>query len=134
MHIILANGTRLNHIGATGSMKYVQGANRDSITFEFDDTHSVDELRNVFTETNCEVIDIVTDNEDGTQDNNYHEGYVIRAEVSEKMKEITPATGTEPAVTERRVFVTMAQRTYSETQVASLTETVDYLVLESLMA
>ena len=150
MYIILKDGTKLNHIGATGTTKYIQGANRDTITFEFDATYSVDELRNVFTEMNCETINIVIDelvetvieNEDGTQEvksevvyaNNYWDGYVIRAEVAEKVKEITPATGTTPAVTETRVFVTMAQRTYAETQMASLTETVDVLVLESLMA
>lgn len=142
MHIILADGTQLNHIGATGTTKYVQGANRDTITFEFDASHSVDELRNLFTEQNCEVIDIVTEEVvtqgDGTEQivstDNYHEGYVIRAEVAEKIKELTPSTGTTPAVTETRIFVTMAQRTYAETQMASLTETVDALVLESLMA
>ena len=132
MHLILADGTQLNHIGATGMSKYIQGANRDTITFEFDASYSVDDLRAVFTETNCEVINIVTDevvetqieNGDGSVEtktetvytNNYHEGYVIRAEVAEKMKEITPATGTTPAVTETRVFVTMAQRTYAETK------------------
>ena len=130
MHIILADGTQLNHIGATGTTKYVQGANRDTITFEFDASHSVDELRNLFTEQNCEVIDIVTEEVvtqgDGTEQtiatDNYHEGYVIRAEVAEKIKEIEPATGTTPAVTETRVFVTMAQRTYMETQLAAITE------------
>ena len=130
MYLILADGTRLDHIGATGTTKYVQGANRDTITFEFDASHSVDELRNLFTEQNCEVIDIVTEEvvalEDGTEQivstDNYHEGYVIRAEVAEKIKEIEPATGTTPAVTETRVFVTMAQRTYMETQLAAITE------------
>ena len=136
MHIILSDGTRLNHIGATGETRYLQGANRDTITFEFDEAYSVDALREVFTEANCEVINIVTDevvetqieNEDGTTEtktetvytNNYHEGYVIRVEVAERIKEITPATGTTPAVTETRVFVTMAQRTYAETRLAVL--------------
>ena len=136
MYLILTDGTQLNHIGATGGTKYIQGANRDTITFEFDESYSVDELRNVFTEQNCEVINIVTDdvvetqteNEDGSVEtktetvytNNYHEGYVIRAEVAEKIKEITPATGTTPTVTETRVFVTMAQRTYAETRLAVL--------------
>lgn len=128
MHIILSDGTQLNHIGATGTSKYIQGANRDTITFEFDETYSVDALRELFSETNCELIDIVTDEvveqEDGTTQtvctDNYHEGYVIRAEVAEKIKEITPATGTTPAVTETRVFVTMAQRTYAETRLAVL--------------
>lgn len=128
MYIILSDGTKLTHIGATGAAKYIQGANRDAITFEFDSSHSVDELRNLFTEQNCEVIDIVTEEvvtqEDGTEQtiatDNYHEGYVIRAEVAEKIKEIVPATGTTPAVTETRIFVTMAQRTYTETQIAAL--------------
>lgn len=123
MHLILSDGTRLNHIGATGTHKYVQGANRDTITFEFDESYSADELRALFTEANCETIDIVTDeivtSEDGSEQvvytDNFHEGYVIRAEVDERIKEIAPATGTTPAVTETRVFVTMAQRTYTET-------------------
>ena len=142
MYSILADGTKITHIGATGATKYLQGANRDTITFEFDASHSVDELRSLFTEQNCEVIDIVTEEvvalEDGTEQtiatDNYHEGYVIRAEVAEKIKEIAPATGTTPAVTKTRVYVTMAQRTYMETQLKSLTETVDILVMENLAA
>ena len=130
MYIVLADGTKLNHIGATGMTKYIQGANRDTIKFEFDESYSVDELRNLFTEQNCEIINIVTEEvvtlEDGTEQtiatDNYHEGYVIRAEVAEKIKELAPATGTTPAVTEARVFVTMAQRTYMETQLAAITE------------
>lgn len=128
MYIKLANKAQLNLIGATGAHKYVQGANRDTITFEFDDTYSVDELRAVFTEENCETINIVTE-ETVTDENentsvvttdNIHEGYVIRAEVGEKIKEITPATGTEDTVTETRIYVTMAQRTYAETQMVEL--------------
>lgn len=127
-HIVLANGTQLTHIGAIGASKYIQGATRDTITFEFDDTYSVDELRSLFTEANCETINIVTEETetdgDGTTSivttDNIHEGYVIRAEVGEKIKEITPATGTTAAVTETRVYVTMAQRTYEETKLAKL--------------
>lgn len=124
MYITLTDGTQLNLIGASGTHKYIQGANRDTITFEFDGTHSVDELRTLFTPENCETINIVTE-ETVTDENentsvvttdNIHEGYVIRAEIGEKMKEITPATGLEAAVTETRVYVTMAQRTYMETE------------------
>lgn len=136
MHLLLKDGTQLNHIGATSVSKYIQGANRDTLTFEFNDSYSVDALRAVFTEANCETINIVTDevvettieNEDGTTEvksevvytNNYWDGYVIRVEVAEKVKEIEPATGITPAITETRVFVTMAQRTYAETQMANL--------------
>lgn len=136
MHILLKDGTQLNHIGAISEPKYIQGASRDTLTFEFNDSYSVDDLRALFNAVNCETINIVTDevveriveNEDGTIDvktevvytNNYWDGYVIRAEVSEKIKELEPATGTTPAITETRVFVTMAQRTYAETQMAML--------------
>lgn len=128
MHIILADGTQLNHIGAFAENKFIGGKNRDAIVFEFDNTHSVDDLRNLFTEKNCEVINIVTDSklelEDGSeqiiQENNYHYGYVHRVEISEKIKEIEPATGVTPAVTETRIFVTMAQRVYEETQYLEL--------------
>ena len=154
MYLILVDGTKLNHIGATGTTKYIQGANRDTITFIFDDTKSVDELDALFNETNCEVINIVTEEdvvvteeitkEDGSVEyvehpqtvytDNYHYGYVIRESISKKISVITPATGTTPEVTETQIHVTMAQRTYAETQIANLTETVDVLVLESLMA
>lgn len=141
MHIILKDGTRLDHVGATGMIKYIQGANRDTITFEFSEEYNIEYLRSVFTQSNCEVINIVTDEqhtlENGETEtvytNNYHEGYVIRAGVYEEIKELVPATGTSPAITETRVFVTMAQRTYQETQIASLTEVVDILLLENLL-
>lgn len=125
MYIKLANGTILNILGATGTHKYVQGAKRDTITFEFDSTYSVDELRALFTEENCETLNIVNeftsdDVEEKTVENNIHEGYVIRAAVGERIEEIAPATGTEDAVTDTRVYVTMAQRTYAETQMAEL--------------
>lgn len=142
MYLILKDGTQLNHIGATAGSKYIQGANRDAITFEFDSSHSVDTLRAVFTEENCETIIIVTEavelQEDGTEvvvlKNNYWDGYVIRHEVADRVKTIKEATGTTPAITENRVFVTMGQRTYTETKLANLTDTVDLLVLESLLA
>lgn len=127
-YIILTNGTRLDHIGAAGASRYIQGATRDTITFEFDDTYSVDELRSLFTESNCETINIVTEKEVADDENgahiettdNIHEGYVIRTEIGEKIKQITSATGTAAAVTETRVYVTMAQRTYEETKLAKM--------------
>lgn len=124
MHIILVDGTQLNHIGATSVSRYIQGANRDTITFIFDDSKSVDELDALFNEANCEVINIVTDEEveleDGTTQivytDNFHEGYVIKAEISKKITVIAPSTVNTPEVTETRIHVTMAQRTYAETK------------------
>lgn len=128
MKVILANGLERDCTVVTGGQTYTQGANRDALTFVFPET-SIDEIDADFTEVNCESITLVGD--DGSE--NIHKGYVIRTELVKKPVVVTPATDTEPEVTEMRVMVTMAQRTYAETQIASLTETVDILVMESLM-
>lgn len=128
MIIKLSNGTELNPISALGEKRYVQGASRDTILFAFSAENTLDNLDRLFTAENCETITIV----DG--ENEYiHRGYTVRAELKREPVEVTPATESAEAVYENRVFVAMAQRTYSESQIASLTETVDLLVMESLM-
>lgn len=129
MKIILANGAEMTPITAVGGSKFVQGASRDTLSFVFPADASLDELDGIFTAANCESITIV----DG--ENEYiHSGYTVRAELKREPVEVTPATETTDAVFENRVTVAMSQRTYQESQIASLTETVDLLVMESLMA
>lgn len=136
MQIILANGTVLNPIVVTGAPKFVQGANRDALTFHFTNA-SLDEMDAVFTEGNCESIRIIDTiiNDDGTevQVEDIHKGYTVRAELNKKLVEVQASTPDSDVVSEIRVTVTMAQRTYAESQLASLTDTVDVLVLESLL-
>lgn len=129
MKIILANGTELNPILVKGESRYVQGANRDVLSFVFAEETSLDELDAVFTAENCESISIV--GEDGVE--NIHKAYTIRVELVRKPVEVVPATEATEAVFENRVIVSMAQRTYTESQLASLTDTVDVLVMESLL-
>lgn len=131
MIITLNNGVSLNPIMATGGSSYVQGANRDVLIFVFPETESMAELDAVFSAENCVSIAVKEETEEGT--NEYiHTGYTIRAGLEKKPVEVTPATDTEPAVMENRIFVKMAQRTYTEAQMADLQKTVDYLVLDSL--
>lgn len=113
MKIILTNGTELTPIMVTGAKKYVQGANRDALTFVFADT-SLDEVDSIFTEANCENINIVGDDNSEA----IHSGYTVRTELIKKLVEIQAATTETDVVTENRVFVTMAQRTYAENQMA----------------
>ena len=77
MKIILTNSTELQPLMVTGASQYVQGANRDCLSFIFDESVSLDELDSVFTEANCESINIVGD--DGSEA--IHKGYTIRAEL-----------------------------------------------------
>lgn len=129
MQIILSNGRELNPVIVTGAMQYAQGANRDALTFVFDDNHKLDELDGIFTDANCESIKIIGD--DGGEA--IHNGYTVRAELVKKQVTVENATPDNEETTVTRVFVTMAQRTYAESQLASLTDTVDVLVLESLL-
>ena len=129
MKIILNNGKELSPILVTGGPRMVQGASRDTLTFVFPSDVSMTAIDQAFTADACEHITIIGD--DGSE--NIHTGYTIRAELSKASVEVTPATESEAAVYEDRITVSMSQRTYAESQLASLTDTVDVLVMESLM-
>lgn len=129
MKIVLTDGTELAPIMVTGAKKSVQGATRDTLTFVFPASEGMAELDAHFAPENCETIALIEDN----GDEYIHTGYTIRAELAKKAVEVTPATEETEAVYEDRITVSMSQRTYAETQIASLTETVDFLVMESLM-
>lgn len=118
MKIVLVNGVEIAPIMVTGATKYIQGANRDALTFIFDETHSMDELDAIMTETSCESINIIGD--DGSEA--IHTGYTIRAELVKKQVEVQVATENAEAVFENRIFVTMAQRTYAETKLAAVAQ------------
>lgn len=130
MKIILANGKELNPIMVTGGNQYIQGASRDTLTFVFDGAEGLDAIDAAFTAEACESITIV---EDGGEEY-IHKGYTIRAELKKTQVEAEAATPESDVVMVDRITVSMSQRTYAESQMASLTETVDILVMESLMA
>jgi len=136
--IKLVDGTELKPILATGASKHVQGASRDVLTFVFPESNTLDEIDNLFSAENCESISIfesIEEADDTVSETEWiHKGYVIRVELARKPIEITPATTDTAATYENRVTISMGQRTYSESQVANLTETVDALVLDSLLA
>lgn len=129
MNIKLNNGKELSPIMVTGGPRHIQGSSRDTLSFIFHATEDMAALDSSFTTENCESITIVEDS--GAE--NIYKGYTIRAELSKASVEVTPATESEAAVFEDRITVSMSQRTYAESQLASLTDTVDVLVMESLM-
>ena len=129
MKIILNNGKELSPILVTGGPRNIQGASRDTLSFIFPADVSMAAIDQAFTTDACEHITIIGD--DGSE--NIHTGYTIRAELSKAPVEASAATAETDAVYEDRVTVSMAQRTYAESHLASLTDTVDVLVMESLM-
>lgn len=116
MTIKLSDNTRLEPILVTGATRYIQGANRDTLSFIFPARAGLETLDAAFTPDNCESVTIVA--EDGSE--NIHTGYTIRSELSKAAVETAPATAESEAVYEERITVVMAQRTYAETQLARL--------------
>ena len=129
MKIIFNNGVELTSIMVTGGHKFIQGASRDTLNFIFPATEDMTALDTAFTAENCESITILGD--DGSEA--IHKGYTIRAELSKASVEVSPATESEAAVFEDRITVSMSQRTYTESQLASLMDTVDTLVMDALL-
>lgn len=116
MNIKLNNGTELEALVVTGRVRRFQGADRDTLSFVFPASGGLEALDAAFTAQNCQSITIV--DEDGNE--NVHTGYTIRAGLSKETVETAPATAEAEAVYEERITVSMAQRTYAETQLAQL--------------
>lgn len=129
MKIILNNGTEMTPIMVTGGPRHIQGASRDTLSFIFPATEDMMTLDAAFSTENCESITIIGD--DGAEA--IHKGYTIRAELKKESVEVTHATESEAAVFEDRITVSMSQRTYAESQLASLMDTVDTLVMDALL-
>lgn len=124
MIIKLANGTELSPIVVTGAPFYIQGAKRDTLSFVFPASESMEALDAAFNELACETINITGD--DGSE--SIYKAYTIRSELKKSTVEITPATIDAEAVTEERITVSMSQRTYAESQMAYLTNTMTALL------
>lgn len=112
MKVTFADGAELAPILATGGTRYVQGANRDTLTFVFPAEAGLEALDAAFSTAACETITV-----DGA---NVYKGYTIRAELKKQTVEVTEATMEAEAVTEERILVSMSQRTYAESQLAAM--------------
>lgn len=129
MNIKLHNGIELAPIVVMGESKFAQGAQRDTLKFVFPASVGMDYLDSTFTPAACESINIVDDNGNEA----IHKGYTLRVAISKETVTVAPGNAETEAVYEDRITVTMGERTYTESQLASLTETVDVLVMESLL-
>lgn len=116
MKIRLTDGMELVPVAVTGGPRYVQGQTRDTLNFIFPASESMETLDAAFSAANCETITIQEDS--GTE--NIHKAYTVRAALGKEPVEVTPATAEAPVVYEERITVSMAQRTYIETQLAML--------------
>lgn len=128
MKIIFNDNTEKTVFLVMGEQMLVQGANRDTLTFVFDDTYTLDELDNLFTESRCEKIILVDDTQIDVDGNiiaeaySVHSGYTVRAGI-EKVLELSDEKGENGEnVYINRLKVKMSQRTYMENQLKNLQE------------
>lgn len=124
MKITLINGVTLNAIIVTGAKKTLQGTIRDALTFVFPGSESMEGLDALFTAGNC---DSITIEEDGGAVY-IHKGYTVRVELTKSAVKVTEETAETEAVYEDRITVTMAQRTYAESQMAAMEATMNALL------
>ncbi|QHI72907.1 hypothetical protein [Aminipila terrae] len=130
MKIKLNDNTELNVICINGKSTYFQGANRDSLEFVFKKgDYPFDQLDKLFADATktkkISVIDTVTTTDkDGktveTPTEHVYDNYSLRVSMKMEPVIITPATSTEPEVTEERVMVTMGQLTLIEKKLSEL--------------
>jgi hypothetical protein len=130
MKITLNNGATLDALAVNGSKRHFQGELRDSLEIQFaKEEVNFGQLDTLFLEPENTKRIILQQGDEMY----LHENYILRVSLSLSPVVVTPATDTEPEVTEERYSIVLAQKTYKEAQMESLRETVDLLVLESLL-
>ena len=129
MKVILNNGTELDAIVVNGSSRHFQGANRDSLEFQFaSNSVTFEQLDTLFAQEN-NTNRIALQNGEISY---LHENYSLRVSMGFAPVVSAIATDTAPEIIENRFTVVMAQKTYKEIQSDALRDTVDVLVMESL--
>lgn len=153
--LIFNNGGAIDFVECYSGGEYVQGAQRDVLDFRFDPSViSLDAADKMFSaeecgkltilETKVEQVSVVDEEGNPVVDENgdpvmqdverteefLYEDYSLRVALSKQRFHLATENGTEDV---EQISVKMGQLTYVEKQVASLTDTVDVLVLESLM-
>lgn len=124
-------GTVIDVLAVNGQSINFQGANRDSLEIQIGKSaiafDALDKL--IATQANTAHLTLI----DG--DKQYaHDNYNLRVSLALKPVVTTPATASAAAVTEDRLCVTLAQKTYQEQQVEQLQSSVDALTLSALGA
>ena len=128
--LIFKNGTEVAFIECYSATEYVQGAEREVLDFRFDASQvSLDEIDKLFTSEECSRLTIRETVGEQTEEF-IHENYGVRVALSKQRFTLATENGAEEL---EQISVKMAQYTVVEMQMISLTETVDVLVMESLL-
>lgn len=161
--LIFSSGAEVNFTECYSKSDYAQGAQRDILDFRFNPSEiTLDEVDALFNATECaaliiqetgtktvtELVPLFDDEGNPVTDESgnklseavekqveyteefVYENYGLRIGLSKQLFTLATGNGKENV---EQISVKMGQFTYTELQVASLTDTVDILVMESLM-
>ncbi|CAB1243793.1 conserved protein of unknown function [Ruminococcaceae bacterium BL-6] len=120
MQVKFQDGTTLDALVVNGKSVYAQGATRDALEIQIAKGGITMDALDTLTADTAKTSKLTLI--DGDQQY-VHDNYNIRTELALRPVVVTPATGTDPAVTEDRLIVTLAQLTYQEQQAAQLAAT-----------
>ena len=128
--LVFKNGKEIAFMECYSASEYVQGAEREVLDFRFDASQvSLDEIDKLFTSEECSRLAIRETVGEQTEEF-IHENYGVRVALSKQRFTLATENGVEEV---EQISVKMAQYTVVEMQMISLTETVDVLVMESLL-
>lgn len=128
--LVFKNGKEIAFMECYSASEYVQGAEREVLDFRFDASQvSLDEIDKLFTSEECSHLAIRETVGEQTEEF-IHENYGVRVALSKQRFTLATENGVEEV---EQISVKMAQYTVVEKQMISLTETVDVLVMDSLL-
>lgn len=136
LNVTLSNGSKLVPNNIISNMVTFQGSSRKALDFVFpEDSYTLDELKNLFTEANCETITVDDVGIPGVdKQTSEYTGYVLFVGIRNERVEVSP--GDEEHGPEYKSFnyVTMAKHTYQENQIRTLQDSIDHALLLVLNA
>ncbi len=118
MNIKFKDNTEISPLVVFGDSRFFQNAQRSTLEFVFaKGDYTLEELDAYFTDPNkTNKVTIVNDSDEEF----IYDDYSLRVSMSLAPVVITPETSTEPAVTEERITIVMAQKTYIEKMIEQL--------------
>ena len=121
MSTVTINGTELEAVSVIGSSRLHHGQNRKALEFHFAESETTFAQLNALFENPGSLT--ITD-DTGTYQ---HDNYALRISTALQDVVVTPETDTDPAVTEQRYVVVMAQRTYMEVRLEAVKSQVELI-------
>lgn len=104
------NDNELELLEISRQTKFIQGANRDCITFVFNNSCNVDELKKIF---ESDVNDIAIIDDEGEK---HYFDYSILTDIEITKEVIEQETNDSPEQNVEVIKITLAQKTYTEKQ------------------